>query len=462
MTEDTVKQLDQIFNAKSVSIVGASNKEGSFGRLFLEGLIKMGCKQIYPVHPRDPEILGLKAYTSMVDIRSEVDVAILLTAPDSVLGLVKECVQKKVKGVIIFAAGFGEQGAEGKKAEQEITRTAREGGIRVIGPNCLGFYNPSAGILTFPQALMEGMPTDSGTVGGFSQSGSFVDHLTWYLARKGLRFSTVVSCGNECDLSAEDYLEYLGEDINTKTIVGYMEGVKDGRRFFRIARDVARRKPVIIWKGGTTDCGARAAASHTGALAGAGHVWDAMFRQTGIINVTCVEEVVDCTLAFHYLPLPKGRRVAIITGQGGTGVGTADNCLALGLELAELSDGTIFRMKEILPAMGTSVGNPTDIGVASLMGPHLYGDTMKIMAEDENVDMILISTAPNRPCTASIAQAAKCIDKPVATSIFALPELSPDEYRFLTENGLPAYPDPKRAAYALSRLVGYAEFRSES
>jgi acetyltransferase len=193
MAQDTVAQLDRILNAKSVSLVGASNKEGSFGRLFVEGLIKMGCKNIYPVNPKSSEIMGLKAYPSITDIPYDVDVAVLLTPPEPVLGLVKECVQKKIKGIVVFAAGFGELGEEGKKAQNEIARVAVEGGARVIGPNCLGFYTPSAGVITFPQALMKGMPTESGTIGGFAQSGSFVDHLTWYLSRKGLRFSSIIA-----------------------------------------------------------------------------------------------------------------------------------------------------------------------------------------------------------------------------------------------------------------------------
>ncbi|MFC1910100.1 acetate--CoA ligase family protein [Chloroflexota bacterium] len=460
--DNTVKQIGNILNAKSISIVGASGKEGSFGRLFLEGMTKMGCQHLYPVHPRDAEILGLKAYLSILDIPEPVDVALLLTPPDSVMGLVKQCVEKKYKGVIIFAAGFGEKSAEGKKKEQEIARTAREGGVRVIGPNCLGFYSPSASVLTFPQALMEGVPAETGVVGGFSQSGSFVDYLVWFLARKGLRFSKVVSCGNECDLAAEDVLEFLGQDEATKVIIGYMEGVKNGRKFFEVARDVAGRKPVILWKGGTTAFGARAAASHTGALAGAEHVWSAMFRQTGIISVSSFEEVVDCALAFSSLPLPKGRRVAIVSGQGGTGVGTSDNCIALGLEVATFSEKSTSRMKQIVPEVGTSIGNPADIGVASLTMPHLYGDTIKILAEDENVDMILVITAPLRKCTQSIADAAKSINKPVVASLFALPEISPEEFLFLSHNGVPTYSEPKRAANVLARLATYADMKSQT
>ena len=462
MSKDTVKQIEHILHAKSVSLVGASNKEGSFGRLFVEGLVKMGCHNVYPVNPSSPEILGLKAYSTITDIPFEVDVAILLTPPKHVLGLVQECVKKKVKGVVVFSAGFGELGHKGKKVEQEIARVAVEGGTRVIGPNCLGFYTPGAGILTFPQALMEGMPTESGSIGGFAQSGSFIDYLTFSLSRKGLRFSSIISSGNECDLNSSDFLEYFGEDKNTRTIVAYLEGVENGRNFFDVARNVTRKKPVIVWKGGTTDSGARAAASHTGALSGSKVVWDAMFRQTGITSVTSFEEVIDCALAFYYLPLPKGRKVAVISGQGGTGVGTADNCIRFGLEPASLSDDTISKMKEIITGVGISVFNPVDLGVVSLMKPNLYGETIKILADDENVDMILAVTQPNRPCIESLVDSTKALHKPVVVSIFSLPELSPREYQFLSENGVPAYSDPKKCAFVLSKLTEYAQFLADT
>ena len=461
MSSHTVEQLSHIFNAESVALVGASDKEGSFGRLFLEGLRDAGCRKIYPVNPKREEILGFKAYPSISAVPERLDVAILLTPPESVLGLVKECVENKVRGAVVFASGFGELGAEGKELEREIGRVGREGGTRIIGPNCLGFFNPRAGVITYPQVLMKGIPMEPGSVGGFSQSGSFVDYLVWFLATKGLRFSSIVSCGNECDLAAEDYLEYLGQDEQTKTIVAYMEGVKDGRRFFEVAREVGRKKPIILWKGGSSEQGARAAASHTGALAGSANVWDAMFKQTGIVNVTSVEEVVDLAVAFERLPLPKGPRVAIITGQGGTGVGTADNCWAMGLELPRLSERTTARLREVLPPVGTSVGNPTDTGVASLLDPGLYAKAIEIVAEDEGVDMILVISTPVQACLENVAAAANSIDKPLAVSVFALPESEPEIYTRLSEQGVAAYPDPKRAVRALARLAEYARFRAE-
>lgn len=459
MPSQTVDQLTRICNAESVALVGASEKEGSFGRLFLEGLRDAGCRKVYPVNPKREEILGIRAYPSISAVPDEIDLAILLTPTGVVLDLVKECVANNVRGAVVFASGFGELGAEGKELEREIGRIGREGGTRVIGPNCIGLFSPRAGVNTYPQVLMKHVPMEPGSVGGFSQSGSFVDYLVWFLAEKGLRFSSVVSCGNECDLAAEDYLEYFGQDVQTRTIVAYMEGVKDGRRFFEVAREVGRRKPIILWKGGMSAQGARAAASHTGALAGSASIWRAMFRQTGIVDVTSVAEVVDCAVAFHSLPLPRGRRVAIIGGQGGTGVGTADNCHALGLELPPLSERTAVRLREVLPPIGTSVGNPTDTGVASLLDPSLYEKAIEIVAADEGVDMILVISTPVQACLDHVAAAAKAIDKPLAVSVYALPESEPGIYRSLSEQGVAAYPDPKRAAYVLARMAEYAGFR---
>ena len=454
----TVDQLRDIFNAEAVALVGASDKEGSFGRLFLEGMRDAGCKRIYPVNPKREEILGLRAYPSISAVPEQLDVAILLTPPESVLGLVKECVASKVKGAVVFASGFGELGAEGLELQKEIGRVGREGGTRIIGPNCIGFFNPAAGVITYPQVIMKGTPKEPGCIGGFSQSGSFVDYLVWFLATKGLRFSTVVSCGNEADLAAEDYLEYLGQDENTKVIVAYMEGVKDGRRFFEVAREVGRVKPIILWKGGMSEQGARAAASHTGALAGSAAIWRAMFKQTGIINVSSVEDVVDAAVAFHNLPLPKGRRIAVLGGQGGTGVGTADNCYALDLELPKLHKTTVARLREVLPPVGTSVGNPTDTGVASLLNPELYAKAIAIVADDPGIDMILVISTPVQACLEHVAAAAKSIDKPLVVSVYALPESEPGIYQFLSERGVAAYPDPKRAAIALARMAEYAAF----
>jgi acyl-CoA synthetase (NDP forming) len=310
------------------------------------------------------------------------------------------------------------------------------------------------------QGLMHDITTEGGPVGSFSHSGSFVDYLTYILTKKGIRFSKVVSCGNECDLNAVDFLEYFGQDKETRIIISYLEGIKDGQRFFQLAREISKEKPIIIWKGGATELGAKAAMSHTGALAGAKLVWDAMFEQTGIISVRSFEEIVDCLFCLYYLPLPKGKRIAVVAGMGGTNVGTTDNCIELGLEMAKLSDATLERLTKILPPVGTSVGNPTDIGVAILVAPNLYGETLKVLSEDENVDMLLAISDPGRPCTQSIVEAAKTIKKPLAVTLFALPEFAAEEYAFLAQNKIAAFGDAKRAVAALAKISKYASYNA--
>lgn len=460
MRPDGLSEMDHLFHPRSVAIVGASSKEKSFGRMFLEGLMRMGFERIYPVHPRDTEILGLKAFQNVKTIPDEVDLAVLMTPPGDTLRIVGECAEKGLKSIIIFTAGFGEKGEEGNKIQQEIARIARQNGIRVVGPNSIGVYCPSAKLLTFPQGLMHGMPEGSGPVGAFSHSGSFVDYLTCILVRKGIKFSKVVSCGNECDLNAVDFLEYLGQDNETKIIIAYLEGMKNGRHFFELAQRVSQQKPIIVWKAGVTEAGAKAAFSHTGALAGSKQVWEAMFRQAGIISVNSFEEVVDCLFAFYHLPLPRGRKVAIVSGQGGTGVGTSDNCVRLGLEIAKISENTRNRLIQILPPVGATADNPADIGVAVLVQPNLYGETIKILDQDENVDMLLVITDPGRPCTQSIVEAAKSVTKPLVVVPYALPELVSDEYEFLSQHSIVTYADAKRAAFVLSRLADYAGYRS--
>ncbi len=454
-------QLDPIFHPGSVAIIGASNKEGSFGRTFVDGFIRMGFPVIYPIHPRESSVLGLKAYPSVLAIAQDVDIAIVLTPPASVPKVIEECATKKVKCVIIFSAGFGEKGEQGKKIEQEMVAIARRGGTRIIGPNSLGIYSPSAKILCFPLALTVGLPTESGPVGGFSQSGSFFDYLTWALCPKGIRFSKMVSCGNESDLNAVEFLEYLGQDEETKIIVAYLEGIKDGRRFCQLARQISKKKPIIVWKAGISEQGAKAARSHTGAMAGANHIWDAMFKQTGIVRVNSYAEVIDCLYAFYYLPLPKGKRVAIISGPGGAAVSTTDNCIELGLQIGKLSDNTISRLTKVVPPFGGTADNPVDLGVAALQNQKSYGEAIKILNDDDNVDMIIAISLHERPCSLSILEATKGSSKPLVLASPALPEMLPDEYRFATDNGIPIYTDARRAAFVLSKLAQYAEFRDK-
>jgi len=456
----TKSQLDSVFYPKSVAIIGASNREGSFGRLFLQGFINMGFKEIIPVHPREKELLGLKAYPNVKEIPGQVDLAVLLVPPDGAIKVVQDCADKQVKGIILFTAGFREKGEEGRKAEEEIVAIIRKAGVRLIGPNTNGLYSPAARLLTLPGGLTAGgLTAEVGGISVFAQSGSFNDYLTQVLVSKNIRFNKVVSCGNEADLSAANFLEYFGEDPGTKIIAGYLEGILDGTRFYEMAKEISRTKPILIWKGGLTETGARAAMAHTGKLAGSRQVWEAMFRQAGILGMGSFEEITDTLMAFSWLPMPRGRRVAIVSGMGGTNVGTADNCVSMGLEIAKLSQPILKRLAEILPPVGASATNPADVGVAMLMTPQLYGETIKLLASDENVDMLISITAPDCPASvASIVDAVKAINKPLYVSLFEIRGLIESQAKLLLDNHIPVCTDSKRAALALNRMVQYREY----
>lgn len=461
---DTMQDIDRIFHPQAISIIGSSGREGSFGRLFLEGMIRMGYPAIYPVHPREKELLGLKAYPGIKEIPVDIDLAISLVPRSEVLQVVRDCAVKGVKGLILFTSGFKEKDAEGGKIEQEIVLAARKGGIRLIGPNANGFYCPAAKICTFPGALMAGgLPAESGGTAIISQSGSFADYTCQVLTGKNIRFSYAVGYGNESDLGAVDFLEYFGTDKETRVIAGYLEGIKNGRRFYELAQKISKQKPIIIWKGGLTESGARAAFAHTGSLAGSRQVWETMFKQSGIISVHSVEEVSDCVTAFSWLPLPKGKRTAILSGMAGTNVGTADNCLMMGLEMAKYTEKTNQRLSKILPAIGTTAANPTDIGAGVLVNPTLYGETAKILLEDENTDMLITVTGPDNPSTVKdLADAALHTDKPMVVSLFDIAGLVEPQVKLLQEKHVPVYLDPKRAANALAKMAEYAEYKNKS
>ena len=459
---DTIKDLERIFHPRAISIIGSSNRAGSFGRLFLEGMIRMGFPAIYPVHPSEKTLSGLKAYPNIKEIPVDIDLAISLMPRTEVLKVTQECAEKGVKGLVLFTSGFREKDEEGKQLELEMAEIARKGGVRLIGPNANGVYCPAARICTFPGALMAGgLPVESGSVSILSQSGSFADYACQILAGKNIRFSKVVGYGNESDLGANDFLEYFGADQETHIIVSYLEGIKDGRRFFKLARGISKQKPIIVWKGGLTETGARAALAHTGALAGSQKVWEAMCRQAGIISVNSIEEIADCVQSFSRLPLPRGKRTAILSGMAGTNVGTADNCLMMGLEMAEYSEKTNQLLSRLLPAIGTTIANPTDIGAGVLVNPTLYGETAKILLDDENVDMLITITGPDNPSTVKdLAEVAQNAVKPMVISLFDIAGLVEPQVKFLLDKHVPVYLDPKRAAFALAKLAEYAEYRN--
>lgn len=454
MSRETLAQLDRIFHPRSIAIVGASNRERNFGHWFLKGFVDVGFENLYPVHPRESKIMGLKVYPSVKQIPGEVDLAILTSSARTIPKIVAECAEKGVTGVVVYSAGFGEMGEEGKRLEEEIVRIARKGGTRIIGPNCVGISS-----LRFKIALPHSFSLGSGSVAMISHSGSLTT-MSRTAAAMGIRYGKVVSCGNECDLNMVDFLEYFGEDPETKIITIYLEGVKDGRKFYELAGRISQTKPIIIWKGGMTDFGAGAAASHTGALAGSSQVWEAVFKQTGVISVKSAEEMLDCVLAFDRLPLPKGRRVVVVSGMGGPSVGTADACIEFGLEVAEISEQSWRRIARLIPSIGTSIKNPIDLGMGVLLNPSFYGEAVKILARDGNVDMLLVIGHAAPGYSKVMIEATRGLKKALVLTTGGVSAIgtTPEDDEALLASGLPLYPDARRAAIALAKLANYADF----
>lgn len=441
-----------------MALLGASGKPGKIGRVLMDRFLDMEFRDLYPVNPGEREILGIAAYPSVRDIPAPVDLAIIVTPTNAVLSAVKDCAEKGVRAIVITSSGFGETGEKGLELEREMVRIARLGGCRIIGPNCVGIYSPSSR-LPFP--LDAGK--ESGKVGVVSQSGFFADYLTLAASRNGIGFSKAVSCGNEADLDAVDFLAYLGEDPETELIIAYLEGVRDGRRFHDLSREISRRKPIILLKGGTTQEGAQAAASHTGSLAGSRRVWQGALKQAGIIGAKSFEEVLDCLYAFSCQPLPEGRRVGIISGPGGIGVCTTDACLELGLEMAPLSGQTLERLRRAMPVVGASIRNPLDLSLASLVNPQVYADAVSILLEEENIDMLLvIAVIGGEPLRDILLKGLgdRGGRKPVAVTVMAgSPQSVAGDIALLLKSSIAAYPDGARAAGALARLSEYAQFR---
>lgn len=411
MPKDLVSEIDEIFRPRSVAVVGVSDKVNRLGNLLLYSFVEIGFEgKLYPINPKEETIMGFKSYPSVRDVEGPVDLVIVSVHPDRVFEVIDECVAKGVKAIVIFSAGFSEQGEEGRKKEIELVEKARAGGVRIIGPNCMGLYSPSSKISFFP-----GMPKEPGSVAFLSQSGSLTNMVGFYSDVKGLRFSKMVSIGNASDLNVNDFLEYLGSDPETKVIVCYIEGVEDGRRFLKLVKDISKKKPILIWKAGETEGGIRGVSSHTGSLSGSREIWDAVIKQAGLIKIENLLELTGFITAFQNPYLPNGNRVVVMSGPGGPAVSTADACEKAGLKLARLSEESKKKLSEIIPEFGTSASNPVDLGLTSSFDVTMYPKVTEICGMDENVDMLVeFNPVLRKEIIEGLIEAQKKVRKPIA------------------------------------------------
>ncbi len=448
---------------ESVALVGLTRETGFTSWNALEHLLRYGYRgKLYPINPAADEILGVKCYPSVKDIPGDVDLAVILVPPTSAPPLVRECTEKGIKAIIVVGQGLADGDVEGSKLQQEIVRIANDGGARILGPNTFGAGNA---FRNFNSAFVP-MDMHRVPIGIICQTGMFMSGLPDFpMVGKG------IDLGNTGDIDFSDGLEYFEDDPEVKVILVYIEGIRDGRRFFEVARRVAKKKPIIALKGGKSEGAARATRSHTGSMAGRDEVYDAVFKQCGIIRVYGEEEFNDLSKAFLHLPLMQGRNVGIVTITGGGGILATDACARHGLQLAELSPDSLERMKAVAPEWQV-FANPADIWPPSRIAGHPLGEVLYTaidsMLSDGNVDGLLVIMPGAAPIDIQAAAASDAhmslintlvdafkiterYDKPAVlwcygTDVGATVSLIEKSGRILY------YPTMERAANVLSRL----------
>ncbi len=484
-SKQLMAQLKVLFEPTSVAVAGASNDPSKWGFRIFSNIVSGGFQgSIYAVNPNVPEVLNMKTYPRVTDIPGRVDLVVIVVPPPSVPPVMRDCAAKGVPAVVVITAGFAEVGGEGARLEQEITEIARSGGIRFVGPNCFGIINPHHKLYT----QMPPVFPPPGPFGVISQSGNIIGTIARVLIQRAYGCSKCVSIGNQADLTAEDYLEYFAQDPLSKVILCYIEGFKDGARFFRVAKEVSKKKPIILLKAGHTPAGARAAQSHTASLAGSGAVIDAMCKQAGVIRVKSLDELVDVGIAFLRQPLPKGRRVGVVTAGGGWGVLAADACAEAGLEVVALPQETLQELDSFMPPWW-SRGNPVDL-VAGTSGDNLFRAVETVLRCPVVDGVIMLGLMPvmnpgqfgrrsegddkDQVRDAMVTGAAQTIDRLIEMSDrYGKPLIIASEplgfgsavnrriAHAIADRHTVCYEMPHQAAEVFARLVQYGEYRRQ-
>jgi acetyltransferase len=438
--------LDVFFEPESVALIGATENPGSVGRTVLWNLISTPFGgTVYPVNPKRPSVLGIRAYPNVAAVPEHVDLVVICTPAKTVPGIIRECVAAGVKAAIVISAGFKELGPEGAALENQVVEEARKGKMRIIGPNCLGLMSPLSGLnATFARGIAL-----AGTVGFISQSGALCTAVLDWSFREQVGFSAFVSIGSMADVGWGDLIDYLGNDPRTRSILLYMETIGDARAFLSAAREVALSKPIIVIKPGRTAAAARAAASHTGSLTGSDEVLEAAFRRSGVLRVNNISDLFYMAEVLAKQPRPAGPRLAIVTNAGGPAVLATDALVTSGAEIADISPQTMAELNEFLPA-AWSRNNPMDIlGDAQ---PERYARALEIVSRDPNADGMLVvltpqsMTDPTRTAE-QLKPYAHIEGKPVLASWMGGTEVAAGE-QILNRAGIPTFSYPDTAARA--------------
>nr|MDO8079805.1 acetate--CoA ligase family protein [Candidatus Freyarchaeota archaeon] len=447
--------LDFLFKPISVAVIGASRHAGKVGYDVLKNIVSSNFQgKIYPINPLADEILGYRAYKSILDVNDSIDLAVVTVPAELVPQVAEECGQKKVKGMVIITAGFKESGHKGAELENAIAEKAKKYNFRVLGPNCLGFidtFTPINASFTSKFPL-------KGNIGFASQSGAILSGILDWSVEEGVGFSKFISLGNKSDLDESDTIEALVNDSNTKVILLYLEGVEDGLRFFEIAKKVSSTKPIVVLKSGVSSAGARAASSHTGALAGSDKAYSTAFKQIGVLRARNIEELFGYGITFSLQNIPKTNSVAIITNAGGPSIIATDMCEEEGLPLAGFEAETIEKLRTNLPK-AASIYNPVDILGDALEDRYKFA--LNTVLSDSNVGCVLVILTPQamtkpKETAQSIIEISKGYkNKPIVAS-FMGGESVREASKNLLRHGIPCFGFPERGVKSLAGLVKFA------
>lgn len=454
------EEIDGFFHPKTIAVIGASSKPGKIGYAVLENLKSYNGK-IYPINPKAEKIMGLKCYPDIESVPDTIDMAVIVIRSENTPDTIDKCAKKGVKNIVIISGGFKELGGKYENIEKEVRKRARKYGIRIIGPNCIGVFDPRTGIDTLFEPKWKAQRPSPGNIAILSQSGTYALILMEWAAVDVLGISKLVSYGNKVDVDEADLLEYLKDEPNTDVIGIYMEGISNGRKFFKVAKEVGKVKPIVILRGGRTEKAKRAVKSHTGFLGGGGRIYEAAFKQAGVFIARNLEDLYDIMKALAKQPPAKGRRIAMVSNGAGLMVQAVDAIEDEEMELAELTEKTKETLREHLSPY-TVVDNPVDLTGSATEDDYYF--TVKTVLEDPNVDIILVffvlQNAPLEPSVveklSQLLPRAKELSKPI---IFGA---AGGQYtKYVTQEaekfGFPMYQIPERSVRAAKALYKWGE-----
>jgi acyl-CoA synthetase (NDP forming) len=473
--DETVKQMNTFFEPKGVAIIGASRRTMKAGHVIFKNFVinkqrNLFKAKLYPVNPNEKTIQGFPCYPSILDIKDEVDLAVIVVPANIVPDVMREVAKRGVKSAVIITSGFSEVGNHA--LEEEVTDIAKKAGIRVLGPNCLGVYDSKTGVdmlflpetktLTTGDEVVATPRPMAGPTAIVTQSGAFGAAALDYLSGKQMGVSKFVSFGNKADVTAAEMLEYLLHDPKTHVILFYSESIDNGRKFMEVARKVTCKKPIVALKVGKSEAGARAAVSHTGSIAGSDEIYSSAFKQVGVLRASDLEEFFDMGKALAFQPPVAGNTVAIITDAGGPGIMAVDECVAQGLNVKKFSDETIAKFEKLkqegkIPRFATNL-NPADL--TGSVTSEMFEDGIRILFEDPEIDGIIVLGLHHLPALQDdfvdrVAKLRKKYNKPVVACDVGETEMALYIRSKFDKLGIPSYFSPEDAARGMAALVDY-------